>query len=431
MAHLKVLLSAYACEPGKGSEPGVGWNMARQIAQRHEVWAVTRANNRPMIEAELARNPVPSLHMVYYDLPRWARWWKRQGRGVQLYYYLWQLGIYDVVRRLHREIGFDLTHHVTFVKYWRPSLLAFVPAPFVWGPLGGAESAPGPFRAGLRWRGRLYEVLRGIARWSGERDPLVVRAARRSALALAVTPDTAERLHRLGAKRVRILSEAALHQHDIAALSRLAMPDERPHRVVSIGRMLHWKGFHLGLRAFAAAAIPTAEYWLVGDGPEESYLRRLAESLGITDRVRFWGALPRRDVLTKLAQAHVLVHPSLHDSGGWVCLEAMAAGRPVICLDLGGPAQQVTRETGMKIPARTPPQAVRGMAQAMVVLANDPRLRARLGQAGKDRVASQYSWERRGELLSGLYRTIAGGSQSDTSWSEIRPVVGYEIETNG
>ena len=50
----------------------------------------------------------------------------------------------------------------------------------------------------------------------------------------------------------------------------------------------------------------------------------------------------------------MLIHPSLHDSGGWVCLEAMAAGRPVICLDLGGPGLQVTEKTGIKVKASTP-----------------------------------------------------------------------------
>ena len=74
---LKILLSAYACEPGRGSEQGVGWNWARQMAKEHEVWVVTRANNRMPIETALAWDPLPNAHFVYYDLPRWARRWKR------------------------------------------------------------------------------------------------------------------------------------------------------------------------------------------------------------------------------------------------------------------------------------------------------------------------------------------------------------------
>ena len=128
-----------------------------------------------------------------------------------------------------------------------------------------------------------------------------------------------------------------------------------------MGRLLHWKGFHLGLRAFAQADLSEAEYWVCGDGAEWDRLHQLVKELKIESQVKFWGKLPRDQVLEKLGQCHVLVHPSLHDSGGWVCLEAMAAGRPVICLDLGGPAVQVTQETGFKIPATTPEESIQGL----------------------------------------------------------------------
>ena len=181
-----------------------------------------------------------------------------------------------------------------------------------------------------------------------------------------------------------------------------------PFRLLSLGRLLHWKGFHLGLQAFArmVRVFPQSEYWLIGDGPERRNLERLAERLGITEKVRFIGALPREEALRHLAEVDVLVHPSLHDSGGWVCVEAMAAGRPVICLDLGGPALQVTEETGFKIPARTPEQAVEEMAQAMLRLATDGAVRQRMGESARQRVREAFSWERRGEELQEIYTEV-------------------------
>jgi glycosyltransferase involved in cell wall biosynthesis len=409
---LKVLISAYACEPGKGSEPGVGWNVAVEAARHHEVWVITRANNQSVIEAELSRKPIPTLHMVYYDLPRWARWWKRGAIRTRVYYYLWQIALYSVVRQLHRTIRFDLTHHVTFVKYWMPSLLPLLPVPFLWGPVGGGESAPRPFQIDCGWRGRLYEVLRSIVRRCCEMDPLVKAAARRSALTLAVTEATAQRLATIGAKHVEISSEAGLNAAERSYLDDLRSPAiGEPVRFLSLGNLLHLKGFHLGLRAFAVANLPHSEYWLVGDGPYRTQLQRLARNLGIEDKVHFWGFLPRSEALVKLGLCHILVHPSLHDSGGWVCLEAMAAGRPVICLDLGGPGAQVTSETGFKIAARDPEQAVQDLARAMAGLAKDPQLRARMGRAGKDRVAAEYAWERKGEILTVFYQQLAGTTQ--------------------
>ena len=405
MRRLKVLLSAYACEPGKGSEPGVGWNMAVHLARHHEVWVLTRANNRPAIEAGLAKNPVPGLHFVYHDLPPWARFWKRGQKGVQVYYYLWQLTAIPLVRRLHQEVGFDVVHHVTFVKYWAPSALAFLKGvPFVWGPVGGGESAPLPFWPTLGFRGILYEAARTLARALGELDPLVRLTARRAALALATTPETANRLRKLGAKRVEVLSEVALSEEEIDCLGKLPPPEPKPVRFLSVGRLLAWKGFHLGLMAFAQSGLEEAEYWIVGDGPERKRLEALARRLGVAHRVRFWGALPRAEVLRLLGQAHALVHPSLHDSGGWATIEAMAAGRPVICLDLGGPATQVTEETGFKVPARLPEQAVAEMGAAMLKVGCDYKMYLQIGEGARERVKEEFHWIKRVQSLQMLYK---------------------------
>ena len=59
---MKVLLSAYACEPNKGSEPGTGWNWLKQIARFNEIWVITRANNRESIESALENEPMPNVH---------------------------------------------------------------------------------------------------------------------------------------------------------------------------------------------------------------------------------------------------------------------------------------------------------------------------------------------------------------------------------
>lgn len=412
----RVLVSAYACEPGKGSEPGVGWNSVKHIARFAEVWVITRANNRKPIEQALAKEQMPNVHWVYFDLPRWARFWKKGQRGVHLYYYLWQIGAYRIGKRLHREVGFDIVHHVTFVNYWLPSFLGLLPVPFVWGPVGGAESAPKSLYRTFSWRGRLYEAARDFARWLGEHDPFVRMTAKRAAVALATTMETAERLKGLGATNARVMSQVALPTEEIQRLSGLPAHVANPFRFLSLGRLLHWKGFHLGLQAFArfVREFPQSEYWIVGDGPERRNLERLAKQLGVAEKVRFWGSLPRAMALETLTDCNVLVHPSLHDSGGWVCVEAMAAARPVICLDLGGPALQVTEETGFKIPATTPERAVEEMAEAMLRLAQDPELRRHMGEAGCRRMAEVFSWARKGEIIQRIYSEVVANARHAT-----------------
>ena len=406
---MKILISAYSCEPGMGSEPGVGWNIAREAAKYHEVWVLTRPDeSQDIINAELARNPIPNLHFVYFTLPFWqdSRYWGQSG-GMQLHYYLWQIQAYFVARRLHQKIDFDVMHHVTFVKYSSPCFLSLLPIPLVWGPVGGGESAPISFWEDFSFKGKIYEIVRGGARWLGEHDPFVRLTAKRSAVVRATTKDTARRLYKMGASHVQIQSQLGLSAEDIESLEKYEIANEPIVRFISIGRLLHWKGFHLGLRAFAQANLPNTEYWIIGDGPESYQLQTLVSDLGIAKKVKFWGRLPRDKALDLFRNCHVLVHPSLHDSGGGVCMEAMAAGRPVICLDLGGPAVQVTRETGFKIVADEPYQAVRDLAAAMIYLVKDPELRIGMGQAGRKLVNENYSWQVIGDRLHKLYLEVA------------------------
>ena len=412
---MKILISAYSCEPGAGSERGLGWNVAREVAKYHQVWVLTRPDeSKEAIEAELARNPVPNLNFVYFTLPFWQdslRW--GQSGAMQIHYYLWQIQAYFVARRLHQEINFDAAHHVTFVKYSSPSFLALLPIPFVWGSVGGGESAPKPFWQDFSLKAKVYEFARSIARGIGERDPFVAITAEKSSVIRVTTKDTAARIYRLGVKieHLQISSESSLPKAEIARISGYQASDTATVRFISMGRLLHWKGFHLGIKAFAQANLSNAEYWVVGDGAELEPLKTLAQELGVDDKVKFWGRLPREQTLTKLGQAQVLVHPSLHDSGGWVCLEGMAAKKPVICLDLGGPAIQVTEKTGIKVAAHNPIQTTAELAIAMERLARNPELRASMGEAGLELVQESFSLEGMGRELDRLYTSIVREGQ--------------------
>jgi glycosyltransferase involved in cell wall biosynthesis len=411
-----ILLSAYACEPGRGSEPGVGWNTARELANCHEVWVLTSQTHKAAIAAELKQNPMPQIHFIYFDPMNWIYDWTQEGKRLQLdvhlHYYLWQIWAYFVARSLHRTVKFDLAHHVTYVKYSSPSFLSLLPIPFVWGPVGGGESAPTAFQTDLSARGKLYEACRNWVRRLGEWDPFVRLTARRSKIAWATTEETAQCLRRVGAKTVKVFSQVGLNEAELEVLAQAARSSKtRSTRLISVGRLLHWKGFHLGLEAFAQANLPPdTEYWIVGEGPEAANLRSLAMQLGIDHQVKFCEKLPRPEVLQLLGNSLALIHPSLHESGGLVCLEAMAATCPVICLDLGGPAVQVTASTGFKIKAIAPTQAIADIASAMHQLSAQPELRHQMGQAAQQLVHSHYSWHMKRTQISETYASLLANS---------------------
>jgi glycosyltransferase involved in cell wall biosynthesis len=403
MTRAKVLMSVYACDPDRGSEPGIGWNTAQEMATRHDVWLMTTRENQARIEQEAIA--FPSMRLVFVDLPRWLDWVKLPRIGWEAHHYAWQYLAYREGLRLHRAVHLDVVHHVTLGRLWMPSFLSMLPVPFVWGPVGGGESMPGKFWRGLGAKGVFTELSRSGARWIAEWDPFLAMTARRSALALATTDESRAHIAKLGARSIQVVSQIGISELELEELAAYRSPESGPIRFASIGRLVFWKGFHLGLQAFARLGKIDAEYWVIGSGPALASLTALVQELGIADRVRFHGALSRADTLAQLPHLHVLVHPSLHEAGGMVCVEALAAGKPVVCLDLGGPALQVTEESGFKVPAPTPEVAIAGLAAAMKQLHASRELRDRMGAAARAR-AHDFSWQRRGDYLSESYRSV-------------------------
>ena len=405
---LKILLSAYACEPGKGSEPGVGWNWVEQMSQFHQVWVITRANNRAAIEST-GLDWVQRVHWVYYDLPDWLRFWKKGGRGVQAYYYLWQIGAYFKVRGLLRNTALDLIHHVTFGKFWIPSWLGLLPIPLIFGPVGGGEDAPPFLRRALTARQRRFESLRDFARAFFRCDP-VLRRTLRHATVVSATKETAAMIEKyFRPSRTLVMPQVGVSKADLEKFALIEQKAGGLFRLISIGRLVHWKGYHLAIKAFAQLlkTCPAAEYWLVSSGPERSALEALAQSLGCGEQVKFWGRLPTLDdVYAKLEESDALVHPALHEAFGNACLEAMAAGRPVICLNEGGPGLQVTPETGIAIDPGTEEQTVTRLAQAMARLAEDPGLATTMGSKARHRASEQFSWEEMARRMDAVYREV-------------------------
>lgn len=266
---------------------------------------------------------------------------------------------------------------------------------------------PAAFLGSLGLKGILYELGRVAGKWRGRLDPFVRATARRSRVALGTTVETVSQLSKLGCRDVALLPRMSLSAGALTQLGELSNPPDKPIRFVCIGRLLPWKGFHLALEAFASAAIPESSLWIVGDGPARARLQRQATRLGIQDKTRFLGVLSRSETLATLGAAHVLVHPSLHDSGSWVAAESMAAGRPVICLNLGGPGVIVSDDSGYRIEATTPHEVVQEISRAMVELSEDSQKRQSMGLAGQIRAHGQFSWEARGAMIASALATAA------------------------
>lgn len=394
---MKILLSAYACEPGKGSEPGVGWHWALEMARAgHEVWIITRANNRTSIKQALAGEPAStSLHFVYHDLgPVWLRL-KRLPLFINLYYAAWQRSLWPLALALHRKHGFDAVQHVTFGVHRTATPLVALELPTVFGPVGGAERTPDALLPLYGVGDRVKETLRDWANSAARVNMSLRRSLARSTLVLAKTPETARAVRHLGARQVRC-------QLEIGIDPNLVLPEPPTnHRLAGelkllfVGRFIYWKGGALALRAFARthSRCPGATLTMVGKGPDALKWRALADRLGIAARVNWIPWVTQSELRAVFAAHDLFLFPSLHDSSGNVVLEALANGLPVICLDVGGPAQIVDPDCAKIIStnAQTLGRVEAAIAEAVLALALDCDSRRAMALAAIRR-ARALSW---------------------------------------
>lgn len=394
---MKILLSAYACEPNKGSEPGVGWQWAQALRRRgFEVHVITRNNNRLAIESAYDGSD-RLLRFHYFDLPGWLRVWKKWPGGIYLYYLLWQIGAYKLAKRLHAIERFDCVQHITFVSYRQPSFMGGLGIPFVFGPVGGGESMPTQFRASLPRSGQLAEAIRSAGNAFVQFDPLMERTFAQARKVACATEETRlaipERFRNKCVVQRAIGIDGEIEDERLQEKSRSAGSGPR---FLFVGRLLYWKGLHLALRALAVArqSVPDISFRVIGEGSERAWLEQVARAAAVSDLVEWIPRKPHDEIRKEYRDSIAFVFPSLHDSGGMVVLEALAAGLPVVCLDLGGPGSIVTAETGFSLTVHrlSEAQVVEQISAAMVRLASDKELRWRLSE-GAIRRARELSWD--------------------------------------
>jgi len=364
---MRVLLSAYACEPGRGSEPEIGWQRALHMTKRaDEVWVLTRANNRAVIEDDPLSH-TPGLHFIYYDLPKWVLRLKKQAWFLPLYFILWQWGAYRLAAKLHIQKPFDRAYHVTFSGMQAGSFMGRLGIPFVVGPIAGGERAPFRLRRSMPALCKVKELLRDLGIILQRYSPLTCQALASAERIYVTTTESLRLVRPKWHAKTEVQLSVAFHKQDVRGIER--QPPAFPQFVYA-GRLLHWKGVHLAIRALAEAkkTLSNTTLTLIGVGPDEPWLRSISKRCGVTNSVIFAGHVAREHLVSAFHSYTALVFPSLHDSGGMVVLEALSEGLPVICLDLGGPGIIVNGSCGIVVPTANANEAqmVTAIANAMI-----------------------------------------------------------------
>jgi glycosyltransferase involved in cell wall biosynthesis len=249
------------------------------------------------------------------------------------------------------------------------------------------------------------------AGWLRLYAPLLRGSLRRADAIIATSPryvETSPFLRPLAARCTVVpygIDVGAFAEADPAAVAAIRAEHGSP-LVLFVGQLRYYKGVEYLLRAMAAV---NARAVIVGgeSSRRRSELAALAGALGVAERVRFVG--PQDQALPAYYHAcEVFVLPSIarSEAFGIVQLEAMAAGRPVVSCDVGTGVAWVNQHavTGLVVPPRDGP----ALAAALNRLLADPGLRARLGAAGRERVAGMFTQARMVEAVEAVYERVLG-----------------------
>ena len=332
---MKVLVSAYACEPDQGSEPGAGYALVRAAAETAECWVLTRANNVDAVQQALDREPTTyPVNLIPIDASPALLSVKKRLRSVRAYYVLWQRLAGRVALNLDFEIDFDLVHHATMSAFWLPVGVMVVPKPLVVGPVSGGTLTPPSLLGYLGLNGFAFD----LGRWAASRLAGIAVGGKWQRAVFVLLAQN-EQMRRYAEKRLAGSNATVLVHCNASNPSTPGCTDvmERVPEILFVGRLLSWKGVFLALEGFARANVPQARLVFIGEGEANKALARKIRKLGLEERVDLAGAVPRAEVLRRMCSASALLFPSFHDSAGFVVSEALSLGLPVVCLDHGGP----------------------------------------------------------------------------------------------
>ncbi len=399
----RLCISAYACEPEKGSEPGVGWNWVQLIAENDQAWVFTKANNREPIERFLKENPNTNLNFIYVDVPKWISFWKRGQRGVRTYYYLWQFFALKHARKLHKSIDFQLAHHVSFVNDWLWSFVGLMPVKSIWGPIGSHPPIPKcliPHR-----KAKFDEVVRlSIQRSMRVVDPLYWSNLIRSQRVVVINKEIGLQFPISLFREKCIVESAIAHETN---MNPAALNQKEGFDVLYVGRFHRTKCPHIAIEAFAEAAVnmPDANLIMIGRGPEQQNLQHLAVERGLKARIVFKDWCTQDEVLRYMARSSIFLFPST-EGGGMVVIEALSLGLPVVCLDYGGPGAMVTPDTGYLAPVTDRHEIVERLADALTDYYSDSAKLIKHSNQAKEHAVRNLSWKSKEKRLTQLYEEI-------------------------
>lgn len=404
---LRVFISAYACSPHLGSEPGVGWGFVSHLAERYELDVVAEEEKfREDIIAWTKANPNHPASRIRFHFIRKKR--NRLLRKIwppSYYWYLqeWHRRVERLAKTLDAERNFQILHQLTMVGFREPGYLWRMDKPFVWGPIGGTGTFPMRFHSYIGLYGMIYYAAYNI--WNSLQIRFLNRprnAARKAGKGLIfATSENLAAVREHWGQGGTILSEVG--DSGLGSGTWAPRLTGSPLKIIWSGQHIPRKALNLGLKALCKVSedVPW-ELHVLGEGPQSAAWESLAESLGVLGRCVFYGNVPRDTALSTAANCHVAFITSLRDLTSTVTIESLELGLPVIAPYHCGFADAITNDCGILVSVTTPQRFIDDAAVAIETLARNEALRSKLAQGALKR-AKHYAWANKADQLAAIY----------------------------
>lgn len=402
---MKIFVSAYACEPGLGSEIGVGWHWILEMSKYFELWVLTRESNRHTIEPWIAAHPeFNKIHFLYFDLPKWARFWKKGLRGVRTYYNIWQACTNKIVKCTMIENDIHVFHHLTYGNVlWKVSKYGQKQF-FVWGPVGGLETITKDFSSHYDKRSKFIENLRRkvIANLALNRG--FKKRCKNVDLMLCKTEITRNLIPKKYRNKGVLFTDVAVDKS-----SEINIPaEEKFHdkvKYLTVGRLDAWRGFDLVIESFANVVQKNKNVHLtiVGKGSDKDRLKGIITANNLNDYVTMTGKVSMDEYHKLLINSDVVVNASLKEGAVTVSFDSMALGKPLICLDTTGYTRYFNNDYAILIPISDRKKVIEDLSNGMLRL-TDRELRKSMGDKAKN-AGEKFTWDARGKEFCELLKS--------------------------
>lgn len=401
-----LLISAYGCEPNKGSESGVGWNWVLQMAKNNKLWVITRKNNKESIEGNIPKEIEGNISFIYYDPSNFIKKLKIKDKGLYLFYFFWQLGAYLEVKKIVKKIKFDYTMHLSFGSIWMPTFIPFLGIPFIWGPIGGGEGIPDNYLSRFSLKQKLTQKFRKVLIKTILINPLTFFSCYKATSILVRTKDTYNIIPNRYKNKTKIILETGMEFNEFKNIKKIWRKNNICN-IIYTGRLIQLKNLEIALKSLSK--VQTKEifkFTIIGRGSLKQNLETLCKKLNLNTSVEFVNEISRKEVLQKLSESDLYLFLSLKEGGAWSLMEAMGIGLPVICMNLSGMQIITNKECALQIEPSNYEETEEKVQEALEKLIDNPEFCSEMGKKGRERIKTEFNWEKKGEFMESLFKEI-------------------------